>query len=188
MSAAEIGLWLGIAMALLAAIGSAIGGMIIDRLSRSGVRAAPFYVAIGAGLVGGPLLSVAHILDNRTTVLALLSAGLMIFGAIAAACFGSIQVIAAPTARGKVASLVTVAGALLAQGTAPVLVALITDYVFHDNLQIGRSLAVVEALLCLIGISAFAMGLSPLKKITQMQPSVGAGSSLPPGSDTAANS
>ena len=43
------------------------------------------------------------------------------------------QTIATPGARGKVASLVVLASAIVSYALAPLLVALITDHVLHDN-------------------------------------------------------
>ena len=152
-------------MGVLAALGSVVAGVVIGRMTRSGITNATFIVGIAVGLVCGPLFVAAHLVTNVNLAIVLLELGLLVFGGTAAVSYGAIQAIAPPGARGKVASLITLTSALLSYALAPLLVALVTDYVLHDASQVGLSLAIVQTILVLIGVSAFAAGLGPLRRL-----------------------
>jgi hypothetical protein len=118
------------------------------------------------GLVSGPLFVAANLLESAMTALVLLNLGLFVFGGEAAVSYNAIQVIAPPGARGKVASLVVLACAIISYAHAPLFVALVIDFLLSDTSQIGISLVLVQSVFVTIGIAAFASGIAPLSRIS----------------------
>ena len=164
---AEIGAWLGFALGVMAAAGSILAGVIIERLLKSQIVDAAFRVAMGSAILAAPILILAHLADTPRISLLLICAGLGVFGGVAGASYGSIQAIAPASARGKVAALSMVSSGVIGGGLAPVAVALVTDYVFGNEAQVGNSIALVTGVLCLIGICCFWTGLAPLRHLTE---------------------
>jgi MFS family permease len=164
LPSAEIGLALGVGMGVLAPCGSFLSGLAINWMMRSGIRNAAFVVGAVIGVVCGPVFVLADLVNSPRAAIILLNIGLLIFGGMAAVSFNCIQVIAPPGARGKVASLIVLTCAMLSYAVAPLMVALVTDYVLRNPDKIGLSLAIVQPVLCIAGVAGFWVGLPHLKR------------------------
>jgi MFS family permease len=95
-----------------------------------------------------------------------LTVGLMPITALGAA---SLQMIAPANLRGQLSALYLCTVNLVGGGIGPLVVASITDFVFHDDSRIGWSMAVTCAILAPIAGVLLMTGLAPLRKIVAEQ-------------------
>lgn len=139
----EIGWTWGVVVSCSGAFGALVGGVIIDRLYLRGRRDANLIVpAIGA-LASWPLLTIAYFLPSPTAVLVALGVGMSLFSMIASGSYAAWRQIAPPQFRGRITAGFAVIAGLFGAGLGPVVVALVTDYVFGDEAMVGASLALV---------------------------------------------
>jgi MFS family permease len=122
------------------------GGMWARALRARGDSSSEMTVgAVSCGLIGA--LTLVLVAVPSLTVAAVL-AGLAFYAhSLPAGCnAAALQLITPPRLRGQAAALFMLVGNTLGLGLTPLLVALITDYVFGDPQMVGRSLQVVALL------------------------------------------
>lgn len=140
-----IGSFFGLVMGIGGTAGVLIGGILSDRLARRGVIDAPPRVVIGSLLVQTLLFPASFLARDRVMAEALFAAG-MFFMAFQGGLQGAtIALLAAERMRGFAMSLYLLTANVIGMGCGPLLVALLTDRVFHDPAAVGKSLAVVGA-------------------------------------------
>lgn len=152
----SLGLVLGLATFLTT-------GQFIDWLMKKGVTDAHFrYYVWGslAALVGG----VGGFLANNEL---LFFAGLVLTSVplnMAAIAASAIQTVTPADLRGRVSAIYLLVVALFAMSVGPGLVGVLTDYVFKDPQKIHLSLAATFAILGPIALTAFLLGLAPMRR------------------------
>src|SRR5690606_37864379 len=135
--AAEIGWTFGLVVGVSGATGALGGGMLMDRIYRSGHRDAYFLVTGTVSLIAAPILVSAYFLSSSILALIFLCVGLTMLGVIAAGSYATWQMIAPPALRGQLTACFILVGALMGSGFGPVLVGLVTDFIFGDELMVG---------------------------------------------------
>lgn len=139
----EIGWSFGLATALSGAIGAFGGGVLLDRVYRSGRRDAYLLVSGVAVLVAMPLLAGAYFMSTPGLMLLMLAAGMGGVGVTAASSYSVWRLVAPPALRGRVTALFVLITGLLGGGLGPVSVALVTEYVLGDEARVGEAIAIV---------------------------------------------
>ncbi|WP_157219503.1 spinster family MFS transporter [Flavisphingomonas formosensis] len=162
----EIGWVWGLVVALSGAAGAVMGGMLIDRVNRAGVRDACLIVPAGSSLIAWPLVTMGYIVASPLLAILSLGFGMVALGVVSAGSFSTWQRIAPPSLRGRVSACFVLVSSLLGAGTGPVVVAFITDYILRDERLLGQSLAwtmglaiPAMAMLLVLGRSACANGI-----------------------------
>ena len=144
--AGRVGWTWGLVVASTGIFGSLIGGIVIDRAYRAGMRDACLVVpAIGA-LLAWPFIAGAYFVPSPSAMLSVLGIGLVLFGVIGPGSYAAWARIAPPALRGRVTAGFTLVTGVLGSGLGPVAVALLTDRVFHDEAKVGASIAIVASL------------------------------------------
>lgn len=159
----DVGWTYGLVVGLAGATGAFGGGVIMDRVYRAGRTDAYFLVAGIACLIATPLFAGAFFVASSTVALVMLGGGLFLFGVISAGSYSTWQKIAPPSVRGRVTSIYILIGAIMGGGMGPLSTALVTDYVMHDPLKVGTSIALIS------GLSFPAMALIFLGGLRQMR-------------------
>ena len=144
-TAAQFGLLNGLALAVGGSLAVLSSGRLADRLARAGYRDAFLRVAAIGSLLSGFSFFGVFVAPNGTA-----SATFLVFGAFFYAtqtCLGpaSVMQITPARIRGQAGALYLLTLGLVGQGLGPTLVALLTDYVFRDDNQVGYSLLIVTA-------------------------------------------
>ena len=143
LASADAGIRLGMIMLFAGPLGVVGAGWLVDRLAAKGRADAPIAAAMG-GAIAFAIVVPAFALAP-TLALAMLGAVALAFAqgypyGIASTSFAMVT---PPEMRGQVVALYLLISNLLGLTLGPLLVALGTDRIFHDDLAVGRSLALL---------------------------------------------
>jgi MFS family permease len=160
-SAALTGEVYGLIAAIFGASGVAYGGFLADRLAARGHRDACMRVMLLSSLLWFPT-GIAFLLVPSAVLSAVLLAPtvfivLMFYGVAPAA----LMEITPARMRGQAGALYIFVATLIGLLIGPTSVALITDYVFHDDNMVGYSLLIVTVIAHLLSAAFFWAGLKP---------------------------
>ncbi|MFO0336820.1 MAG: MFS transporter [Pseudomonadota bacterium] len=158
------GLWIGLVIAVFGTLGIVAGGWITDWLRARGHVDAALRTGLIASIGLVPFVATATLMDDPRVAIALLvPVGLFTsfaFGAGAAA----ITVLTPNHLRAQASAIYLLFVNLIGIGLAPLLVALLNDYVYADDLAVGRSLAIVSTCAALLAAALFAWGLPRFRR------------------------
>ncbi len=180
----QIGTVFGLYYMTLGTAGVVSGGWLSDRLSRAGRLDANLLTGVIAGACALPfVVSFPLVADDRLALWLLAPAtffGTMPFGAGTAA----LPLLAPNRMRGLVVALYLVVANLLGQAVGPTYVAVLTDFVFRDPLQLRWSIAVACGSLLVLAIAVIASGLrhvgAALASAAELASAPGARATEPP--------
>lgn len=163
LTAARAGFLIGLVVLILGVGGVLLGGWLTDWWRQQGRSDASMRVGVLAAACATPfgmLSGIAPSLAGSLASFALLVLfATLPYGAAAAA----IQLVTPPTLRATASSVYLCVLSLIGLGAGPTAVALLTDYVFADDLAVGRSLAVVIALAGTLAAALLYWGLSSFR-------------------------
>lgn len=155
------GVVLGIIIAVAGASGTLISGFLSDRWTAQGVSAARFRVAlVGVAIFIVPA-TVWPLVGSPNLAFALLFLTVFGLGLAQSAAPASIQAVTPNRMRGQAVAVYLLLAGLLGIGLGPTSVALVTDYVFHDDKALPYSMALMAGPSSLIGLWLIASGLKP---------------------------
>ncbi len=164
-TAPEVGYTYGIIFLTCGSAGVILGGWLADRFQARGQQDGHLRTALISALCTMPFTILFGLAtDSHVAVAAL--AGSVFFGTMA---FGAgpalIPVISPPRMRGLLVALYLLVANLIGQAGGPWLVAVFTDYVFGSSLRVGDSLAIVPAVLLLLGAALVYSGMDRLRSM-----------------------
>jgi MFS family permease len=140
---AQVGLGFGLVLIVFGTSGVYFAGWMSDRLARRGRLDAPLTVAafgfVGCGVFG----ALAPLMPNAAAALMMLAPAIFL-SMMPYPCAGaSIQMIVPNRARGQVTALYITVTTLVGLSIGPIIVGMMTDYVFRDPADIRYSMAIV---------------------------------------------
>lgn len=142
-NAGQVGLAFGMTVLVFGTAGAYFGGWMTDRLSSRGVEDAPLRVA-AFGFVGCGFFGVAATLMPSAPLALLCLVPAIFLSNTPYACAGTaLQLIVPNRARGQVSAIYITLLTLVGLVIGPLIVGLMTDYVFRDPADIRYSLAIV---------------------------------------------
>jgi MFS family permease len=174
-SAASIGQGLGFIAAIFGTGGMICGGWFSDYLARRGYKDASMRVALCCAIAGIPA-GLAYVL-MPTAALSLAALAISVFFGMApmAVAPAALMEIAPARMRSQLGALYLFVINFIGLGFGPTSVALLTDYVFHDDNMVGSSLLIVNvtapvcaALILWGGLRPFARTKGQLNKVEQV--------------------
>lgn len=147
LNSAQVGLAFGLIVLICGTGGAFFGGWMSDRLARRGHLDAPLKVA-AFGFVGCGVFGVlATLMPSATAALLLLAPAIFLSNTPYACAGTSIQLIIPNRARAQVSAIYITLITLVGLGVGPVVVGLMTDFVFNeDPTGIRYSMAIVVGL------------------------------------------
>lgn len=145
LEVAHAGLWFGIIMAIGGAIGLIAGGALADRWYARGVGDAHLRVMRLSILLGGPPLLAMALMPDSVSAFAMLAVA---FPCLTMHGVGGValQLITPNEYRARMTALYFFVVNLVGLGFGPMLIALLTDNLFHDDAALRYSIAVVTAI------------------------------------------
>ncbi len=162
-SRTRIGTILGLAAALFGGAGIICGGLISDRLTRRGYADAPVRTAAASAGILLPLSVAAPLIGNANVSIALFCP-LLFFASVP---FGpaavALQTATPPRMRAQISSFYLFFANLIGIGFGATATALITDYVFENDLALHYSMAAVGALGCTLSMVLLLACLGPFR-------------------------
>lgn len=158
---ANAGLLFGIALVAFGAPGSSAAGWAVGRLRCRGHRDAEVRAAYYCCILILPLGVAFALAPTAMLAIAALAPLLFLMGLAQALTPAVVQLITPNHLRAQVTALFTLIAVLIGATAGPALVALIADFVFRDEQSLGRSLAIVVAVLMPIAILLFGASRKP---------------------------
>jgi MFS family permease len=176
-SAALTGQVYGLVVVIAGAFGAVWGGWLSDYLTKRGYRDACMRVALLSSVIWFPA-GIAYILvPSPVLSMIILASAVFLVVAPFAVASAALMEIAPARMRGQVAAFYLFVINLIGLGLGPTAVAVLTDYVFHDDNMVGYSLLVVSvtahllaALILWAGLRPFVQSKDRLNKISSAQP------------------
>ncbi|WP_172595178.1 spinster family MFS transporter [Sphingopyxis sp. FD7] len=157
----KIGLWYGLVLLVFGTSGVFVAGLLSDWLSARGRADAPLRVAAGGFAVCGVAGAIAPLMPTAELALGLLAiatfCGNMPFPCAAT----SLQVIVPNRARAQVSAVYVTFTTLIGLSLGPLVVGIMTDFVFRDPSQIRYSLSVVVATAAPVMVILMLVALRP---------------------------
>lgn len=161
-SPGEIGMYYGTIVLVFGSLGVLSGGRIADVMTRKGYTDSYMRVALFAALLGLPL-NILFVLDNMNIVWVLFCLNVFLgaipFGLAPAA----IQEIVPNAMRGQTSAIYLFSVNIIGLGLGPTAVALVTDYVFRDDMALRYSLVWVVTLMSMLAVALLWRSLSPYR-------------------------
>ena len=163
-SALQVGARLGIMALLLGPLGAIIGGVIADRMEKTGRRAGKFIVgATAAALTIVPAL-VMGLSGNAWVTYAAAAVLTFCISLIWGVAPGALQEIAHGAVLGRVVAAYTALINLVGLGLAPPSIALLGESIAGKNAGLGTAIAIVIPLACVIALVAFASSMGAYRQ------------------------
>jgi MFS family permease len=161
---AAIGSFFGLVMGVGGTVGVLTGGVVTDRLTRRGVIDAPPRVVIGSLLIQTVLFPLAYIARDGRAAEGLFAAGFFFMAFQGGLQGATMAMLAAERMRGFVMSIYLLTANIIGMGCGPLLVALLTDRVFHNPAAVGNSLAIVAGTSSIIAIAILTATLPAFRR------------------------
>jgi len=161
--ASSIGMTLGLVSLLPIIIGSLFSGRFIDYLYCQGYRSAPIWVMS----VAGPMQLIALLTMVYAPLIEIKICAIFftyLFGAMYVPMEPLTIQMATPNAiRAQVSSIMLFVLNLVGIGLGPLSIALVTDYIFKDDMAVGDSMAVISLFAYLLSAIAFYFCINPYR-------------------------
>lgn len=167
MTPGQVGVYLGCITIIAGGLGVVTGGRLADWLARRGYRDACMRVAIFSAVLTA-MSKVVYLIDDNTTWLWVL----MFLNIYTAAmpngiAASAIQEIMPNSMRGQTSAIYLFVVTLIGLGLGPTAVALLTDYVFHDDMAVRYSIFIVGSIATGVGALVLWLGRKPYIRALQ---------------------
>jgi MFS family permease len=156
---AQYGIIQGLVLLLIAPFGLTFGGWLAERWARQGRDDANLRVVLVAGLAHMPFAIAYALMPSPYLALAGASLNLVLILIGVGPQNAALQVIVPNEMRGQVTALFLFLFTMIGIGIAPTVVALLTDYVFRDEMKLRYSIATMHAVLAPLAAFVFWRGL-----------------------------
>lgn len=160
MPIATAGLWFGAITGLCGAGGVLAGGWLADKMFQKGRVDAHLRTMLIAIVLGGPLLVAAPLMPTAGLAIAMLAAAMLVITMHGIAA-GALQLIAPNGLRAQLSAVYGFVVSLIGLGLGPTSMALVTDFVFHDDKALRYSMAIVAGVALTLAALVLAWGLKP---------------------------
>jgi MFS family permease len=162
----EAGQWLGLVIIPSGLSGILLGGLFGDWVVRRGYENGRVMVMAGACLVTAPFAILYPVVDDPNLMLVLLFFFFFFTSFVGAAWMATMPQIVPNQMRGLSIAIAVVINNLIGMGIGPTLIAVITDYVFKDEMALRYSLSIacggsllLAALIFLMVIGSYSRSL-----------------------------
>ena len=162
--ASNAGITLGALYLVPAIIGVLSSGWLADYFYGKGYKTAPLFIMIIALLFLAPLIILliyVPLMEAKIVALVLFS---LVETAISVLFPTVLQMSTPNRIRGQISAISLMINNLVGIGFGATTIALVTDYVFKDELAVGHSIAVVGVIACAISMCCLFLALKPFKQ------------------------
>ncbi|MCB0212095.1 MAG: MFS transporter [Anaerolineae bacterium] len=162
-SAQRAGLTLGAIIVVCSTLGILAGGYLADALTRRGSRDANVRVEIGAAVGMAFTCLIFPLMPTAWGAALWLVPAFFCRGASTGVAMAAVQEMLPNAIRAQSTALYLAFVNIVSQGLGPTVVALATDFVFHDPAALRYSLAVITPLLLIAALGCLIAGLRPFR-------------------------
>jgi Major Facilitator Superfamily len=161
----RIGVTQGIILMVCAPIGLMCGSYLAERLTRSGRDDAFVRVVVIAGFFAVPLSTIFPLMPTPVLALTIYAMNTVILFMVPGPQNAALQAITPNQMRGQVTALWLFLFNFVGYGFGPTMIALVTDYVFHDEGRLPEAMALSSGVL---GTIAMIIIMSGMKSYGEM--------------------
>lgn len=159
-NAGETGLRYGFVLLLFGGAGTVLGGILSARLGKRGVAQPAILITVVGMAMAGPLLAGAGLADDGWTSLMWYAPALLFMTLPGGTAIQVVQEAVPNRLRGQASAIYYLSTSIVGSSLGPLLVGLLTDYVYGDPQRIGSALAilaiVIAPLTALLSLSSRA--------------------------------
>ena len=167
LTTAQTGLTLGLVMLVFSSAGVIGGGFLSDRLVKRGQAEGPMRVGMIAGLALLPFAATATVVDSLALSLVLFCPMMFFASFPLGSAAQALQMVTPNEMRGQVSAIYMLFLNLLSYGLGPLIVGMVTDFVFADEGAVGYSLAVVSAVSAPVAAFVATRGFAPFRQAAE---------------------
>ncbi|MEK6806389.1 MAG: MFS transporter [Pseudomonadota bacterium] len=160
----EVGLTYGVILMVFGALGVNFGGRIADYYLRRGVTDACMRVGMWAAILAVPSSLSFLTFESYWGIFAALAAGTFFFSMPFGCAPAALQEIVPANMRAQTSAIYLFVINMIGLGLGPTAVALVTDYVFHDDQAVGQSLMLINVSSLIIAAILLGLGLKPYRE------------------------
>ena len=162
-AAGDFGQVYGYIIMVFGCSGIVFGGRLADWLARKGHTDATMRVGLYAACASIPLGGIYILLPDANWAVAALAPAVFCLSMPFGVAPAGIQEIMPPNMRGQASALYLFIVNLIGLGLGPTAIAVVTDYVFHDDNAVGMSMLLVGAAAQLTAVVLLRAGLKPFR-------------------------
>ena len=162
-SPSQIGLWVGLMMGIGGLASQLVCGRIVDALYRRGIHDAQLRWFAGSMLVAAPVGWIATHSADPWVFLGLMFVAVVAWSSLPACAMTALNLVTPNELRGTGVAFFGATSGLLGGGSGPILIAAVSDHIYHDESAIGRALGVVIAVCCPIAAALLAAGFRSMR-------------------------
>jgi MFS family permease len=162
-SPSQIGLGVGLMTGLSGLAGQMICGRAVDAMYRRGIRDAQLRWYIGCMVAAVPLGFVATRSADPWVFLGLMFFVLLGWSSLAPCALTALNLVTPNELRGTGVAFFSATSGLVGAGVGPVLIAAVSDHIFHNEKSIGLAVGTVIVVCCPIAAALLALGLRPMR-------------------------
>jgi MFS family permease len=159
-SVPKAGMWLGVITILCAPIGMMAGGKLAEAWARRGRSDANLRMVLVALYLAVPVSILTPLMPTAPLVLVAYAMQMLATGLGFGPGIASFQIVTPGAMRAQVSSVMQFSTNVLAFALSPLIVALFTDYLFHDPAQLKYSIALSTLLFGPLAILIVAQGMA----------------------------
>ncbi len=164
LSPKQVGMAFGLTVVTAGMAGTFSTGLLGDALRRRGIRDGRLLALAGASILATPLAVLAPVAANPRLVMTMLWPLVFLITFAVGSGPASLQDITPGRLRGVQHAIAVLAVALLGLGLGPPLVAIVTDLVLHDEMQVGRALSIVMPVALVLSAASAILGRTAYRK------------------------
>jgi len=157
----QVGLVQGLSWLVLAPIGAMIGSGWAERMARAGRDDANLRVTIYGLLIAMPFFVLFPLMPTGWLAALMNATGLFATALVLGPENAAIQVVTPNRMRGQITAVMLFAFNIIGVGLGPVVIALFTDHLFHNEAQLGLAIFTASAILSPLAVISLALGLKP---------------------------
>lgn len=166
---AQIGAGYGIVHIVGTGIGTLVAGMVADRVLAAGRSDAPLRVFIVSQIVAWPIGIAAFWVSDPYLFLVLECAFFFIGLSYAGYAAATVQAIAPPGGRGRMAAVYLLLLTIVGVGLGPWFVGLLTDHLFGDPDSVGSAIILMMTVITPFAVLVAVLGLAPMRAAASAQ-------------------
>jgi hypothetical protein len=167
-SSSKIGITLGGMLTLSGLVSQLVCGRFVDAMYRRGSRDAQFRWYAGCMLAGTPLGVIALTSSNPWVFLVFQSGFLVLASSVSACAFSALNLVTPNPLRASGIAFYAATAGLVGSASGPIVIAAVSDHVFHRESAIGLAMATVTAVCCPIAAGLLALGCRPMREAIHM--------------------
>jgi len=161
---AQTGLIYGSAVAIFGIIGIFAGGRLADWLVARGYSDGTLRVGVLAALLAVPVMPLVMVVDGFLPTFIALAVAVFFFSMPTGCAAAALQEIMPSNMRAQATAVYLFVFNMIGLGLGPTAVAVVTDFVFADDMAVGHSLVWVCSSALLLGSVLLYLGLAPYRR------------------------